>query len=69
MANPFKTNEFLDVEVDQPARFPIFIAHNRFGRGQVANPRQASPMQNPADRGGRHPGLQRNMKTAQAPAA
>ena len=33
VVNPFKTTEFLDVEVDQTTRFLVVIAHNRFWWG------------------------------------
>ena len=69
MANPFKTPKFLDVEVDQPARFAVFIAHNRLGGDQVAQPRQPGAAQHPADGGGRNPGLLRYMPPAEALAA
>ena len=69
VANPFKTPKFLDVEVDQPARFAVFIAHNRLGGDQVAQPRQPGAAQHPADRGGRDAGLLRNVPTTQALAA
>ena len=66
VANPLMPPKFLDVEVDQPTRFLVFIAHNRFWWGQVFDPRQPGPSQHPADRGGRDPGLLRNMPTAPA---
>ena len=67
--NPFKTPKFLDVEVDQPARFAVFIAHNRLGGDQIAQPRQAGAAQHPADGGGRDAGLLRHMPPAEALAA
>ena len=69
VANPLETSEFLDVEVNEPTRFPLFIAHNRLGGGEVLCARQSGPPQHTTGRSGRNPGFQRDMPAAQALAA
>ena len=69
VANPLKTPQFLDVEVDQTPRFLVVIAHNRFRWGQVFDPRQSGTPENPADCGRRDAGLQRDMLPAKTLAA
>ena len=47
VANPLKTPKFLDVEVDQAARFLIFIAHNRFWWGPGLSSATGRPVAKP----------------------
>jgi hypothetical protein len=69
VANPFKTPRLLDVEVNRSASFPAFLANSRRRRGQVTQPRQAGKAQQPANGGGRKPGLFGNVTPAEALAA
>src|SRR5208283_2319326 len=61
--------ELLDIDVDQFAGILALVASHGLGWLQIAHPAQTQTMQNPADRGWRHTGLERDLLACPAPAA
>lgn len=54
MADAVEEAETLDIQMNEAAGLGIFIAHDRFDRRQVLDPRQARAFENAADGGRRH---------------